>query len=59
MNKKKRFEVHIGMKEHANINCMRELIRSLHIILENHPDISYIGLVEVPVEENEGMINEK
>ena len=52
MDKKKRFEVHIGMREHANIDCVREFIRSLHIVLEKHPDISYIVLAEIPVDED-------
>ena len=52
MNNKKRFEVHIGMKEYANIDCVREFVRSMHIILENHSDISYISFVEFNVDED-------
>ena len=54
MDKKKRFEVVIGMKDHVNNDCAIEFVRYMHIILENHPDIAFIGLIEVPVEENKG-----
>lgn len=52
MNNKKRFEVHIGMKEYVNIDCVREFVRSMRIILENHPDISYISIVEFNFDED-------
>ena len=49
-----KFIVQIGMKDYVNIDCAREFVKSLRIILEEHPDIVHIGLIEVPVEDNEG-----
>ena len=49
-----RFIVQIGMKDYVNIDCAREFVKSLRIILEEHPDIMHIGLIEVPVEDNVG-----